>query len=168
MEIKLRIFEFSDIPKKIEWINNPQNNQFLHYDIPLEYEKTRKWFNNKDNDKRIDFIIEADDIPVGVIGLLAIDKDNRKAEYYITVGEVEYKHRGVASKATELLLQYAFEELKMHKIYLNVDAENIAACKLYEKMGFNCEGTFKEDMLFHGKYIDRKHYAIIDEVEHKI
>lgn len=38
MEIRIRQFERADIPKKVEWINNPENNQFLHYDIPISIE----------------------------------------------------------------------------------------------------------------------------------
>lgn len=41
MKIAIRKFERKDIPKKVEWINNPENNQFLHYDIPLCVEKPK-------------------------------------------------------------------------------------------------------------------------------
>ena len=48
-DVRIRKFEFDDIPLKIEWVNNPENNEFLHYDLPLEYDKTCKWFEaNKD------------------------------------------------------------------------------------------------------------------------
>ena len=43
-DVKIRRFTFDDIPLKIEWINNPENNKFLHYDLPLEYEITVAWF----------------------------------------------------------------------------------------------------------------------------
>ena len=35
MKISIRKFESKDIPKKVEWINNSENNKYLHYDIPL-------------------------------------------------------------------------------------------------------------------------------------
>ena len=46
-------------------------------------------------------------------------------------------------------------------MYLSVDADNMAACHLYEKLGLRCEGVFKEDMMHRGKLIDRKRYAIL-------
>ena len=46
MIVSLRKFTKDDIPKKVEWINNPDNNRFLHYDLPLEEEKTHMWFEN--------------------------------------------------------------------------------------------------------------------------
>ena len=80
MIVRIRKFERKDIPKKVEWINNPQNNKFLHYDIPLEVEKTQKWFDaNIGRTDRYDAVIEADGVPCGTIGLLEIDKKNSKA-----------------------------------------------------------------------------------------
>ena len=70
MKVTIRKFEHRDIVKKVEWINNPENNQFLHYDLPLEVTKTEKWFNSiVDRTDRYDAVIEADGIPCGTIGL---------------------------------------------------------------------------------------------------
>lgn len=159
--VAVRTFEEKDIAAKVMWINNPENNQYLHYQLPLDIEKTRQWFYNKDNTKRCDCVIEYTGIPVGLIGLLELDDTNRKAEFYISMGETSYKRRGIATRAIRLILEYAFSVLHFNKIYLNVDAENTAACRLYEKVGFLCEGVFVQDMYHHGKMIDRKRYAIL-------
>ena len=159
--VSLRDFTESDIGLKIKWINDPENNKYLHYDLPLEYDKTLQWYRGKNNKTRADCVIEYDGNPVGVIGLLAIDKINSKAEYYITLGNTSYKRRGIARKATMLILEYAFEELALNKVYLNVDADNIAACRLYESTGFSCEGFFRKDLLRSNSLIDRKRYAIL-------
>ena len=163
-DVVLREFEETDIPKKIEWINNPENNQYLHYDLPLEVEKTTRWFKNKDNSKRIDCIIEYNGMPVGLIGLLQIDRENQKAEYYITIGENGFKHRGIATKATNAIIACAFEELRLHKVYLTVDANNEKAIRLYEKVGFKQEGYFVEDFFCKNvnELVDRVRYAIIN------
>lgn len=161
--VSLRDFHETDIKHKVRWINDPKNNRYLHYELPLEYEKTLSWYNNKDNQKRLDLIIEYDGVPIGVIGLLNIDYCNKKAEYYICLGEQQFKGKGIAKIATRLLIEYAFEEMKLHKIYLNVDAMNNQACALYEKVGFVCEGYFKNDMIHNNEYIDRKRYAIFAE-----
>lgn len=159
--VSLRDFTEDDINLKIEWINNPNNNQYLHYDIPLEYDKTLNWFQQKDNAHRVDCIIEYNGVPIGVIGLLAIDNINCKAEYYITIGNTSYQNKGIATKATMLILEYAFLDLNLNKVYLTVDADNVKACKLYERVGMTCEGIFREDLLRHGQLIDRRRYAIL-------
>lgn len=162
MNISLKKFTAADISNKVRWINDESNNMYLHYELPLEIEKTQRWFESiKNRADRYDAVIEADGVSIGVIGLLNIDVVNLKAEYYITLGEASYKRKGISYIASQQLLKYAFEILKLNKVYLNVDADNVAACNLYEKLGFRCEGVFKEDILHREKLIDRKRYAIL-------
>ena len=159
--VTLRDFTENDINDKIRWINDPENHRYLHYEIPLEYEKTLQWFLSKNNSNRLDLVIQYGSVPVGLIGLLGIDRVNSKAEYYICLGEKRYKGKGIAKIASKMLLDYAFYELELNKVFLNVDAQNMVACHLYEKIGFECEGYFKEDLFHNGALVDRKRYAIL-------
>ena len=162
--ITIRKFEKSDIPKKVEWINNPANNRFLHYNIPLSVEGTERWFDSHQGETtRYDAVIEADGVPVGTIGLLSIDRKNSKAEYYIAMGETAYKGKGVAKEASRLILAYGFEELGLNRIYLFTEADNIAAQKLFERVGFKREGILKQDVYSHGAFADRIAYGILKE-----
>ena len=162
MKVTIRKFERKDIAKKVEWINNSANNRFLHYDIPLNIEKTQNWFDGiKDREDRFDAVIEADGLPCGTIGLLSIDKKNSKAEYYIAMGEVSLKGKGISTQATKLILEYAFLSLKLNRVYLFTEIENIAAQRLFEKVGFIKEGCLREEILSHGKYVNRFAYGIL-------
>ena len=162
MTITIRKFERRDIPKKVEWINNPANSRFLHYDIPLEIEKTQIWFDNNNGRKdRYDAVIEADDIPCGTIGLLSIDLKNSKAEYYIAMGDTSFKGKGIATQASKLILDYGFKKLKLNRIYLYTEIENVPAQKLFEKLGFVKEGCIRSDIISHGKFVDRFVYVIL-------
>ena len=162
--ITIRKFEKSDIPKKVEWINNPANNRFLHYNIPLSIEGTERWFDSHQGETtRYDAVIEADGVPVGTIGLLSIDRKNSKAEYYIAMGETAYKGKGVAKEASRLILAYGFEELGLNRIYLFTEVDNIAAQKLFERVGFKREGILKQDVYSHGAFADRIAYGILKE-----
>lgn len=162
MKISVRRFEISDIPNKIEWINNPENNKYLHYELPLEYEKTLRWFESASKrEDRYDGVIEADGTPVGLIGLLSIDRAVGKAEMYITLGDARYKGRGVAREGLRLLLDYAFGELRLNRVYCYTEVENIAARRLYERVGFRREGTLYSDVLSHGTPADRAVYGLL-------
>ena len=164
MNVTIRKFERNDIPKKVEWINNPANNRFLHYDIPLEVEKTQKWFdNNIGRTDRFDAVIEADGVPCGTIGLLSIDRKNSKAEYYIAMGETSLKGKGVSTQASKLLLDYAFFEIGLNRVYLFTEVDNIPAQRLFEKVGFVKEGRLRNDIISHGQYVDRFAYGICKE-----
>ncbi len=161
--LTIREFKESDIELKLKWINDPENNFFLHYNIPLNSEDTFKWYENKDNTIRLDCVIEYDNNRVGLIGLLNINKTDCKAEFYITIGEHNYKNKGIATSSSILILEYAFKKLGINKVYLNVDFDNEPAIRLYEKLGFEKEGHFKEDIFrkSDNQLIDRCRYAIM-------
>ena len=133
--VKLRPFQECDVPNKVRWINDEENNKYLHYDFPLLEEKTYIWFRSlAGRTDRYDAVILYDDIPVGVIGLL--NMQDGKAEYYVTIGEKEYKGKGIAKKATKLLLQYAFKTLCLREVYLYTEEKNTGAQRLFEGCGF--------------------------------
>lgn len=158
--VSIRKFEEKDIPNKVKWINDPKNNQYLHYDLPLTEEGTKVWFLKiKDLTDRYDAVIEYDGAPVGIIGLLNIK--NGKAEYYVTMGEADFKGKGIAKRATLLLLDYAFIERKLSEIYLYTEVDNIPAQKLFEKCGFIKGEIFKDSAVNRGKSVDRYYYSVL-------
>ncbi len=160
--VAIREFTEEDIENKVKWINDPDNNQFLHYDLPLSVEKTLIWFKNKAKN-RLDCVIEYDGVPVGLIGLLGIDEKNCKAEFYISMGEKQYKRKGIAKKAGIIFIEYVFASLDIQKIYLYTEEENIVAQKLFEKLGFVREGLFRSDIIHRGRVINRYAYCLLKE-----
>ena len=164
MVVKIRKFEHSDIPRKVEWINNPMNNKFLHYDLPLSIERTEKWFESHRGDTtRFDAVIEVDGVPTGTIGLLNIDHQNGKAELYIALGVEANKGKGVGTAASKLMLKYGFMTLGLHRIYLYTETGNLPAQRMFERIGFLKEGLLRQDVVSHGHIADRYVYAILKE-----
>lgn len=75
--------------------------------------------------------------PIGQISLYKIDLEKRKAEFgRLLIGEPAAKRKGIAKKATEILLDYAFTNLGIKTIQLEVLPGNSPAILLYEKCGF--------------------------------
>jgi len=165
-DIHLRLFQKSDIDKKVKWINDPKVNEYLHYDLPLCPDRTLNWYNNIINaQNREDYVFEVNFkgrmVPVGLIGLLDIDNKNKKAEFYIVNGETKYQGQGIATHATTKFLKHVFLKHDLNKVYLFTEVNNVAAQNLFEKIGFNREGTLKEDLIFMGRKVDRYCYSIL-------
>ena len=78
--------------------------------------------------------IEVDGVYVGNIYLT--DIDGVSAEYQIFIGEKSYWGQGIATEASRQIIRYAFEELKLAKVYLNVKPQNSRAIRLYKRLGF--------------------------------
>ena len=164
MCVTLRQFRREDIPLKVKWINNPENNAFLHYETPISLETTEKWFKRICGQKdRYDAVIEMNGVPVGLIGFLNIDERDAKAEYYITMGEQAYKKKGIARLASVMRLHYGFEKRGLNRIYLYTELANQVAQKLFESLGFVKEGILRQDVVSRGSYVDRIVYGLLRE-----
>lgn len=164
-KVTIRRFEEKDVPNKVKWINDDRNNQFLHYDIPLILEKTHWWYlKNQTLTNRYDAVIECDGIPVEIIGLMNIC--DGKAEYNVTLGEPEYKGQGIAKKASDILLKYAFNELEIDEVYLYTEIENVVAQHLFEKCGFHNQGIAYASAVKRGSTVDRYYYVITVETNY--
>lgn len=167
-KIHLRLFKKSDIVFKVKWINDPEINEYLHYDLPLCPDRTANWFQSiMGNSSREDYVYELFDnntaIPLGLIGLIGIDKKNKKAEFYIINGEKDFWGKGLASEATNVFLNHVFLKHDLNKVYLYTEVNNIGAQKLFEKIGFKKEGLLKEDLIHMGNKLDRYYYGIYRE-----
>lgn len=161
MKIQIREFLEQDIDNKIKWINDSRNNEFLHYDLPLIKEKTLKWFKSRNTAKRFDATILYEGQPVGLIGLLNIDQNKENAEYYIVIGEHDYKGKGIALEASKQILYYGFHYLKLKTIFLTTEIENIKMQKLAQSMGMTKRGYFHNYSERAGKLRDVFYYSIL-------
>ena len=154
-DLRLRKFQFEDIPLKIQWINQDENNRYLGYDIPLEYEKTCRWFERiKDREDRFDFVVEYQRMPVGLMGLIDVDKKNLKACDYSLIGEPAYKGRGIGYRAGLLNFLYGFDILGLNKLYGDVEVGNIASMKRYRRLRGHVEGYLMDERWKDGKPVD--------------
>lgn len=154
----LRLMEEKDIPFKVKWINNPEVRSTLNFDYPVSEVATKKWLNNAcTNPSRKDFFIcdKRTDEPIGFGGLIGIDYKNSKAESYMTIGELSYQGKGYGTEIRKLILDYAFKELNLNKVYAYVWEKNAPMYNLNRKVGFQEEGLLKEDILSHGELRNR-------------
>lgn len=71
--------------------------------------------------------------------------------------------KGYAGFATREILRIAFEELGLHKVYLNVLKENTHAAGFYEHMGFLREGDAREQLVLRGVRHDLFWYGMLEE-----
>ncbi len=82
---------------------------------------------------------------LGTISLKSIDKENGNAEYAISTRSKAHGS-GIARRATEDLLDFAFNVLGLHRVYLDVKESNGRAVSFYRKIGFVEEGCFREHL----------------------
>lgn len=99
--------------------------------------------------------------PIGIMSLISIDYKNRNAELILDIGEPDYWGKGYGQEALKILLQYAFNELNLHRLSLRVFDFNERAIRLYTKMGFKQEGVVKEALFRNGAWHDIIHMGLL-------
>jgi ribosomal-protein-alanine N-acetyltransferase len=75
-----------------------------------------------------------------------------------------YHGQGYATEAASALLQYAFAELKLHRVISVCQPENTASYRVMEKIGMRREGWFRQCAQGRdGKWWDEYFYAVLAE-----
>lgn len=163
-KVKLRILERKDLERTVEWFNDFEIVQPLERLPFLTIEQEEEWYNNVMKNKSILVLaIEIDKGEhIGNIALNLIDYKNGHAVLSIAIGEKDYWGKGDGTDAVKTLVNYAFEELGLHKIYTHIIDSNERSLKLFEKCGFEREGVLRDWYFSKGKYHDRNIMSIIN------
>lgn len=143
-------------------MNDPRVYSNMTYTPPISLENTQAWYERiKNNDSRVDItLINNDGDALAFTGLININRQLRNAEFYLFVNP--NKHRmGYGEQATYLSCKYGFEVLQLHKVYLYTNASNVAARKVYERVGLKLEGIHRNERFINNKYEDRCYYGIL-------
>lgn len=125
-----------------------------------------EWFdsymNNRNTQVRCS-IVDEDDAIIGLVSLVNIDYMNQSCVFHIMIGNGENQGKGAGTYATEEMLNHAFNNLNIHRVELDVLADNMRAIHLYEKVGFIKEGTRRQCDFKNGKFVDMLMYSVLRE-----
>lgn len=162
--IHLRRLEEKDIPGMLEWMHDPEINRWFRFDAAsMTEERARAFISSSFSDSARHYAVADDsDMYLGTISLEEIDPENGHALYAVSMRACA-KGSGAALAATRLLLETAFTDLGLERVYLNVLADNERAKRFYEKAGFRYEGKFRKHLKLRGEWHDWDWYAILKE-----
>ena len=112
------------------------------------------------------FWIVLDGQKIGSVNYNAIDKQNKKVELDIVIGEEENLAKGYGPDALRALIIYLFKSFDINKVWISARTNNPRAIKAYEKVGFEREGLLRQENFFNGQFVDCVRFAIL-KVEFK-
>jgi ribosomal-protein-alanine N-acetyltransferase len=105
----------------------------------------------------------SDDAIVGQINLSQIFRkafQNAYLGYQLFNG---FTGHGYMTQAVEMVLEFAFEKLKLHRIEANVQPDNHPSIAVLRRTGFSKEGFSKRYLKIGGKWRDHERWAIVTE-----
>lgn len=107
-----------------------------------------------EDQERYDFLIYFGEKPIGEIVLSEIDYDTAKGHMRMAIFDTGNCGRGYGTLALMLLEDFAFSQLKLNRIELEVYSYNERAHKSYLKAGFKDEGRLREAVKMDGTFHD--------------
>ena len=152
--VTLRPVEEWDHPLIHQWQNQPEVWWWMDYERPFSIQDIAE-AEERSRAGGYPFIIEAEGMPVGKIGLNQFRRRDRICSLYIYIGEPSAWGKGYGKDAVRTLLSYAFDRLDLHMVELWSLAPNERALRAYHACGFAVDATLRERSFKDGGFVDR-------------
>lgn len=158
-QVYLRALDLGDLETIYTWHNDPSLYQSLggvfHY---VSHASIEEWLRKKQSfsaqEVNLAICLKPDTRHIGNIYLRDIDWPARHGELHIFIGDSSQRTKGYGEAAIRLLINHAFQDLGLMRLYLFVLAYNKPAVHVYEKCGFIVEGTLRKHAFKDGKFED--------------
>jgi len=98
---------------------------------------------------------------IGRCGLKLSDAEQSEAALWYVLARDAWG-QGYAVEAAQAVLAFGFEELRLHRIFVDIDPRNSASLRVAEKLGLRREGHFVETTWTKGEWTDTVVYALLD------
>jgi [ribosomal protein S5]-alanine N-acetyltransferase len=100
---------------------------------------------------------------IGIVSLTEVLRGSLQICFIGYMLDQRYNGKGYMTKAVNLVVSYAFQELKLHRIEAGVMLHNIGSIKVLEKSRFHKEGIAKKNVKINGRWEDHQVLAKINE-----
>ena len=148
------------------WLNDKETSKGNgHFRIPYSRGAARDYIDeiNSNDSPHIALAIiwKQSGEHVGNIALQNICYATQSAKFAILIGESIGRGIGLGEHAGRLLINHAFVELNLRRIYCGTFEDNLAMQKLALKLGMQHVGTLRESVFKSGKFVDELLFDIL-------
>lgn len=149
--VTLRPLQPDDQDRLLAWRNSPEVSAYMYADHVISPQEHARWFAGIAGDGRRDYrIIEMDGAPVGLANFYDIDRAQGRASWAFYLADPSVRGKGVGGTVEFLMIERAFGELGLRKLWCEVLASNEAVWKLHLKHGFVQEARFRAHVIKNG------------------
>lgn len=172
-DILIRDMTEEDYMKNREMMFSAQDARFYDNDVKLPVadfdltEKEEEHLHFGTDGNRIEFAVtDLQGNYVGNINLHSLDR--QRGTFSISLYFLKKERRkGYATKAIALLMQYAFDELRLNKMNICVNEGNEASARVMRKVGCKVEGIWRENVYYDGKYVNVVLFGVTKDEFHR-
>lgn len=151
-EINLSTVEMEDVDFLRDGVNHPDVREWTSHTRPLNVEQEKEFVGEiVSDDDSINLMITRDGYPKGIISITDEDDEGKIGQIGIWL-HPEFHGEGYGTEAAELLVDHAFNQLNYHKLYARAQKQNTPSISVWEKLGFQKEGEFRDHTYAQGEY----------------
>ncbi|MGM0804088.1 MAG: GNAT family N-acetyltransferase [Bacillota bacterium] len=143
-------------------------------------ERSDDFYSLENQQKRIQMLVEnakqdldyyfgiftkGEEVLIGTINLFAVMRGSIQSAFVGYFLDEKHNGKGYTTEAVRLIVKYAFDELKLHRVEAGVMPHNIGSIRVLEKAGFEKEGLARKNVKINGKWEDHQQMAIINPAD---
>lgn len=145
VDVKMRPPGPADSACMLAWRNMPEIRRWMYTDHVISQDEHDRWFAGAPADpSRRYWIIELDGVPVGLANLADYSPTHRRTAWAYYLADPSVRGKGVGAYVEYFIIEHAFGELALNKLYCEVLIENEAVWKMHEAFGFKREALFRQ------------------------
>ncbi|WP_040207438.1 GNAT family N-acetyltransferase [Neobacillus jeddahensis] len=118
---------------------------------------------NKDQSYTFGIFLHDREELIGSIGLYKVERGPAQSCIVGYVLDKAQNGKGYMTETLRLLVDYAFSELKLHRLEAGVKPDNLGSIRVLEKGGFRKEGIARKNIKINGKWEDHQILALLNE-----
>lgn len=142
--------------KYLKWMNDYEVVKYTSSKLKIYSKEDIMSYIKNMNNSLNDFLfgVFVDNEHVGNLKIGFIDYINRTCELGLIIGDKKYWGKGIATKAIELGVKFAFDYLDLFKIKAGMVECNEGSYKAFLKNGFKEVGRWEKEFFINGKRFD--------------
>jgi RimJ/RimL family protein N-acetyltransferase len=161
--VSLHPIEEADLEFVTEGVNHPHVRPLVGQWFPTPLARERRYYEEmNERSDAVQVLVTADGDRVGVVEFDPVDHEAGVADLAVWI-HPDRRRSGYAREAVELMVDYAFSELRIHKVTASAFAPNEASRAMLDALGFVEEGVGREDAFFDGAYHDTHYFGILED-----
>lgn len=154
-KVELRALGPGDRDRLLAWRNSPEVAAYMYTDHQITADEHARWFAGIEGDPhRAYWIIQMDGEPVGLANFYDIDRRHSRGTWAYYLAEPSVRGRGIGGYVELLMIDRAFGELGLQKLWCEVLESNKGVVRMHQRFGFKEEARFRRHILKHGAWED--------------
>ncbi|MGE8439393.1 MAG: UDP-4-amino-4,6-dideoxy-N-acetyl-beta-L-altrosamine N-acetyltransferase [Pseudomonas palmensis] len=156
---RVRCMEYGDLEQVLDWRNHPEVRKYMYTQCEIGMLEHQAWFDRESNNqKRHLLIYEVDGQPRGFVNISESIKGHvADWGFYLAPQTARGSGRSLGIAA----LDFAFTNLKLHKLCGQVLDYNLGSIKFHLRMGFQQEGALREQHFDGQTYHTVIHFGLL-------